>query len=361
MSNIYYTSDLHFNHTFVAATRDYSDAERHDEDLIERFNSVLTKRDHLWILGDVFNGSITEGLKQVERLNGVKHLVIGNHDAPWPENRRSHNAQRRFLEVFETVQLHAQHRIGEHRVNLSHLPYGAKKTFIEAGPEWRKTDHEGYYANLSGEIRGRHGRILKPWVAGSGYEYVGVPTGATTRKNVTVHSMVCAAFHGTRPEGMQVAHNDGNSLNNRADNLRWSTSKENAADKKLHGTGTGERYSRSGEDNPKAKLSGADVLFIRESDEDKKLLAKQFDVSICTINDILQGRSWKGIVPKVTFDNKEVDRYTQWRLPDEGLPLLHGHVHHAWARWHNQINVGVDFSPYPLHRDHIQELLDGEY
>lgn len=36
------------------------------------------------------------------------------------------------------------------------------------------------------------------------------------------------------------------------------------------------------------------------------------------------------------------DRYTQFRLRDEGLRLLHGHVHDEWAERGRMLNVGVD-------------------
>lgn len=45
-------------------------------------------------------------------------------------------------------------------------------------------------------------------------------------------------------------------------------------------------------------------------------------------------------------DHSLQDRYTQYRLPDEGLPILHGHTHSQWARsrWvhHRQLHVGLD-------------------
>lgn len=42
-------------------------------------------------------------------------------------------------------------------------------------------------------------------------------------------------------------------------------------------------------------------------------------------------------------DHSDEDRYEQYRLKDEGLPLLCGHVHGAWEKRGNQWNVGVDF------------------
>jgi len=46
--------------------------------------------------------------------------------------------------------------------------------------------------------------------------------------NMKIHRLVCEAFHGPAPEGMPVViHKDENALNNRADNLKWGTQKEN--------------------------------------------------------------------------------------------------------------------------------------
>jgi hypothetical protein len=46
--------------------------------------------------------------------------------------------------------------------------------------------------------------------------------------NLYVHRLVCEAFHGPPPAAdSQVDHVDGDSLNNRADNLEWVTQREN--------------------------------------------------------------------------------------------------------------------------------------
>lgn len=41
-------------------------------------------------------------------------------------------------------------------------------------------------------------------------------------------------------------------------------------------------------------------------------------------------------------DDRHGDRYAQWQPKDQGLWLLHGHVHQEWAVRGRQINVGVD-------------------
>ena len=52
----------------------------------------------------------------------------------------------------------------------------------------------------------------------------------TNRKfgNMKIHRLICEAFHGPAPsEKAVVIHIDENAINNRPENLRWGTQKEN--------------------------------------------------------------------------------------------------------------------------------------
>ncbi len=69
---------------------------------------------------------------------------------------------------------------------------------------------------------------------------------------VNVHTLVCAAFKGKPPTPyMQVRHLNGDSHDNRIDNLAYGTAHENWHDKFYSGTAT------IGEKNPNAKLTDA--------------------------------------------------------------------------------------------------------
>ena len=106
------------------------------------------------------------------------------------------------------------------------------------------------------------------------------------RKEVRVSNLVAAAFLGPRPDGHQVAHNDGNSMNNRLGNLRYDTPRGNAADKVAHGT------QMRGERHPAAILSDAEVIEIKRlaGEITQQQIAEKFGVSQSHISAIVTGK-----------------------------------------------------------------------
>lgn len=105
---------------------------------------------------------------------------------------------------------------------------------------------------------------------------------------MSVHRMVAIAFI-PNPRGLPlVLHGDGDSLNNRATNLRWGTEAENAADRERHGR------TQRGATAGRAKLSEAAVAHIRATDVSVKgariRLARLYGVSATTITYVLTGR-----------------------------------------------------------------------
>lgn len=52
------------------------------------------------------------------------------------------------------------------------------------------------------------------------------------------------------------------------------------------------------------------------------------------------------------------DRYTEWHPQDDGLVLLHGHVHDAWQVNGRQLNVGADAWGYaPVAVERVADLM----
>ncbi|WP_244640153.1 metallophosphoesterase [Devosia pacifica] len=56
----------------------------HDEHIVEMWNSFIGKSDTVYHLGDAFFWKLpVEDMQRIfKRLNGRKHLLIGNHDTP---------------------------------------------------------------------------------------------------------------------------------------------------------------------------------------------------------------------------------------------------------------------------------------
>lgn len=80
---IYFTSDLHFNHKNVIkyCNRPFASVAKMDNALINNWNQVVSKEDEVFVLGDLTLDTNKEKIKAwVERLNGTKHLILGNHD-----------------------------------------------------------------------------------------------------------------------------------------------------------------------------------------------------------------------------------------------------------------------------------------
>lgn len=121
-----------------------------------------------------------------------------------------------------------------------------------------------------------------------GYKHVGMMRNGKVRTK-SVHTLVCSAFHGMKPSSSyQVAHHDGDRSNNRADNLRWATCKENHGDRFRHGT------AAQGANNGRSKITQDEASFIRQQPRKRGIcpeLAEKFGVSIGLIYMIRQNNS----------------------------------------------------------------------
>lgn len=154
---------------------------------------------------------------------------------------------------------------------------------------------EGLYsASSAGRIRGdRSGRVLRP----STHRYTGHQRVQLYRdgRAVTrlVHRLVLATFVGPCPDGMECCHNDGDSKNNRVDNLRWDTRTSNMADTIAHGTRQrGVRHYRT-------DLTNQDIRSIRDlyrCGMVQREIGERFGISQGAVSLIISGRRW-GHVP----------------------------------------------------------------
>ena len=76
------TSDQHFFHKNIIQyeNRPFLTKEEMNESMIKDWNSVVHKRDYIYVLGDLAFGNKEMIKNLISRLNGRIHLIMGNHD-----------------------------------------------------------------------------------------------------------------------------------------------------------------------------------------------------------------------------------------------------------------------------------------
>jgi hypothetical protein len=155
-----------------------------------------------------------------------------------------------------------------------------------------------YEVSSLGRVRrSESGRTLKPFVAGEGYFYVHLHA-LPRRRKVAVHTVVAETFFGPKPSAShEVAHWDGNTANNRVNNIRWATHAENVEDQRRHGTL--HNPVMRGEAHPRAKLRDIDVVHIRSTYSGRRgdltAIAKAYGLSRSTIGRAVAGKMWRHV------------------------------------------------------------------
>lgn len=131
-----YISDLHFFHNALNKQMDCRGFKNHQEMnayMIQQWNRKVTKRDEVYILGDL---SIAKGIATneiVKQLNGKLYYIIGNHDGFLEDPAFDKS---RFIWIKNYAEIHDNSRT----VILSHYPI-----FCYNGQYHRKEDVPSVY------------------------------------------------------------------------------------------------------------------------------------------------------------------------------------------------------------------------
>ena len=114
----YFIADTHFGHEDALAfdDRPFRTIEEHDRVLTEKWNDAVGMDDEVFILGDISWFGATKSIAIVKSLNGIKHLIVGNHDRKLLRNREF---QSLFAEITDYKELVLPEGKG---IVLSHYP-----------------------------------------------------------------------------------------------------------------------------------------------------------------------------------------------------------------------------------------------
>lgn len=146
------------------------------------------------------------------------------------------------------------------------------------------------YSN--GGIRKTPSLLIKGSISKNGYLGVALRKSGIV-KYFSIHRLVALTLIPNPENKPYVNHKDGNKLNNRVDNLEWSTCQENTK----HAWDNGLCTIPLGELNNSSKLTESQVLEIRKlKGLDTHLsISKKYGVSQATISNILNRKIWTHI------------------------------------------------------------------
>lgn len=115
--SVFFVSDLHLGHENVLSIRtQFHDIDEHDDFLIEKWNNKVKKHDEVYILGDLSFRSSNPITDYLARMNGKKHLIVGNHDGYWMRKMN-------HMEIyFQSVEYLKVMKFEKKQLTLCHYP-----------------------------------------------------------------------------------------------------------------------------------------------------------------------------------------------------------------------------------------------
>jgi hypothetical protein len=160
---------------------------------------------------------------------------------------------------------------------------------------------EGYRVSNFGTVqswwkRGNHKQKIGNWHTIFGRQHEKGYTVVTLLKDrvefrFLVHVLVLETFVSPRPLGMVARHLDGDTSNNRSDNLVWGTQEENCQDTIKHGRTTRGK-------SHKLQLNEDAVRSIRELYKEGyncAQISRKLWVNISTVHNVVTGSCWSWV------------------------------------------------------------------
>ncbi len=114
---IYFTSDQHFGHANIIkhCSRPFTSVAEMDQHILDQWNNCIGVNDTVYILGDLFFRNAVSADEYLNRLNGKKHLIIGNHDKDWMKKT---DLEKYFKSTSNMLEISD----GSHKITLCHYP-----------------------------------------------------------------------------------------------------------------------------------------------------------------------------------------------------------------------------------------------
>lgn len=133
-TDIFFIADPHFHHANIIryTNRPFNDVREMDKVMISNWNNTVGDHDTVFILGDFCLGGSGAWVSLLKSLNGLKWLILGNHDRGVPSSE--------FQGINSMTNLWIQDK---QRITLCHYPMLS----------WYQSHHGAW--QLFGHVHGR--------------------------------------------------------------------------------------------------------------------------------------------------------------------------------------------------------------
>jgi len=137
----YYIADTHFGHENIISfdNRPFKTVEDMTEEIVSRWNKRVSAGDTVYVLGDMFWCGISESIPILDRLNGQKFLIKGNHD-------RCNDS--RFKKEFVAITEYKEVDDDDKKVVLCHYPIPCFKNHFYGWYHLYGHVHTSFEANM---------------------------------------------------------------------------------------------------------------------------------------------------------------------------------------------------------------------
>lgn len=147
MARVFFTSDLHFGHKNLCQGLRGMTAEESDKLIIDNWNKVVTKRDLVYVLGDITMENQNDIPKYIKQLNGRIVLVGGNHDT------------KQCCDVYKKLGITVMGVLKYKGYICTHIPIHPGELVIDGVQQWRGNIHGHIHQLEKGKAKYDYGPL----------------------------------------------------------------------------------------------------------------------------------------------------------------------------------------------------------
>lgn len=168
----YFTSDVHFSDwdTMLHDDRPFKSTKQYDKYIIKTWNKMMTKKDTLYVIGDLFDCNNSQSVVWKDALDYIKKvkvnvvLIMGNNE----DRIMKHYFDNSFTKFkdfclsvgFKDVKKNAYLSFGGYKFYLTHMPINYKQNYVNLVGHLHRSRGMWYSFGLNVSVDLNHYRPL---------------------------------------------------------------------------------------------------------------------------------------------------------------------------------------------------------